>query len=304
MGAWSPPAYVWFIAPVLLVYTLFFVYPTVSAFWLAAFDWSGIGPLGAFVGLANFGQVLVSPRSGFFRAALHNLQMYAVIFVLQNTVSLGLAMLLNRRSPFAHWYRMIIFLPAITSSVATGFIWDTLLSPGIGAVNPFLRDIGLPGLAHPWLADQSLALPVVTLIQFWQWNGIAVVLFLAGLQSVPEELRHAARIDGADAWLTFRHVTFPLLAPAFTIVTVLSFIIVFRAFDLIYVLGGATGAPDGATSVLGTLIYSDAFGVGGSFGSTMHMSYGMAEGVMLFLIVGCVSAALITLLGRRERDLQ
>ncbi len=296
------PPYVYFIAPALAVYLAFFVYPTVIAFWLGAFNWSGIGTSMAFVGLANFAQILSS--APFYRAASHNLAMFVAIFALQNTVSLGLALLLNRRSRWSHVYRAIIFLPAITSAIATGFIWDTLLSPNIGALNPLLRDIGLGSLQRNWLAESTLALPVVTLIQFWQLNGIAVVLYLAGLQGVPEELRQAARIDGADAWLTFRHVTFPLLAPAFTIVTVLTFIFVFRSFDLIYVLGGPTGAPDGATSVLGTLIYSDAFGAGGSFGSNMHMSYGIAEGVTLFVIVAVVSALLLTALGRRERDLQ
>ncbi len=296
------PAWVWFTAPALAFYGVFFVWPTLTAFWLGTYGWSGLGDIKPFVGLANFGQILSS--SVFFRAALHNLQIYIGIFVLQNTVSLGLALLLNRPSVWAHIYRAIIFLPVITSAVATGFIWDTLLSPNIGAVNPFLRDVGLGGLAHNWLADPSLALPVVTLVQFWQWNGIAMVLFLAGLQGVPEELRQAARIDGADAWLAFRHVTFPMLAPAFTVVTVLSFIIVFRSFDLVYVLGGPSGAPDGATQVLGTLIYSDAFGIGGAFGSNMHMSYGIAEGVLLFVIVAVISGVLITALGRRERDLQ
>lgn len=296
------PAYVWFILPALAFYAVFFMLPTGTAFWLGTFGWSGLGDIKPFVGLANFGQILGS--SAFYRAGLHNVEIFAGIFVLQNTVSLGLALLLNRRSAWAHIYRAIIFLPVITSAVATGFIWDTLLSPNIGAINPFLRDIGLGGLARNWLADPSLALPMVTLVQFWQWNGIAVVLYLAGLQGVPEELRQAARIDGADAWLTFRHVTFPLLAPAFTVLTVLSFIIVFRSFDLVYVLGGPSGAPDGATSVLGTLIYSDAFGIGGSFGSSMHMSYGIAEGVVLFVIVATMSGVLITLLGRRERDLQ
>jgi raffinose/stachyose/melibiose transport system permease protein len=296
------PAYVWFIAPALGYYAVFFVLPTATAFWLGTYGWSGLGDIKPFVGLANFGQILTS--AAVFRAASHNVEMYAGIFVLQNTISLGLALLLNRRSPWAHIYRAIIFLPVITSAVATGFIWDTLLSPNIGAINPFLRDVGLGGLARNWLADPALALAVITLVQFWQWNGIAVVLYLAGLQGVPEELRQAARIDGADAWLTFRHVTFPLLAPAFTVLTVLSFIIVFRSFDLVYVLGGPSGAPDGATSVLGTLIYSDAFGIGGSFGSNMHMSYGIAEGVVLFVIVATISGVLLTLLGRRERDLQ
>lgn len=296
------PAYVWFVAPALLAYAALFLYPTVEAFWLSLFNWSGMGNTMAFVGLSNF--VDIAQGSDFFRAAAHNLEMYAVIFVLQNTVSLAIAMMLTRPSRFVHFYRAIIFLPVVTSSIAVGFIWDTMLNPEIGIVNPLLHDVGLGFLRSTWLANQNLALPLVILIQFWQWNGIAVVLYLAGLQGVPDELRQAAWIDGAGAWQTFRHVTFPLLAPAFTIVTVLSFILIFRAFDLIFVLGGPTGAPDGATSVLGTLIYADAFGVGGARGGSMHLSYAIAEGAAVFLIVGAVSGLLIWFLGRREQALQ
>jgi ABC-type sugar transport system permease subunit len=116
---------------------------------------------------------------------------------------------------------------------------------------------------------------------------------------VPEDLKHAAMIDGARRWQVFRDVVFPMLAPAFTVVTVLSFILIFRAFDLIYVLSGPLGAPDGATLVIGVLIYGDAFGTSG-YSSQPHMSYAIAEGVTLFLFLAGVSALLVWLLGRRE----
>ena len=144
---------------------------------------------------------------------------------------------------------------------------------------------------------------VVYLVQFWQWNGMAVVLYLAGLQNVPEDLRDAALVDGANRWRVFRDVTFPMLAPAFTIVTVLSFILIFRAFDLIYVLGGRTGAPDGHTLVIGVLIYGDAFGTS-SFNRCHEMSYAIAEGVTLFVFLAGVSGLLIKALGRREEAIQ
>ena len=111
-------------------------------------------------------------------------------------------------------------------------------------------------------------------------------------------------MDGASVWRTFWHVTFPLMAPAFTIVTTLSFIVSFRSFDLIYVLGGPGGAPDGATAVLGTRIYADAFGAGQGMSNSMRISYGIAEGVLLFAMVTAISAVINAVLSRRERDLQ
>lgn len=289
--------FLWFLLPALIGYGVLFVYPTIRAFYLSLFDWSGVGAIGDPIGLKNFSELLQSDR--FWSAALHSAQLFLFIFVFQNTISLGLAMMLNRQSKMTHVYRAIIFLPVIMSAVATGIIWILMLDPIIGIVNPVLRDIGLGALQHEWQADPEWAMRTVMLVQAWQWNGMAVVLYLAGLQNVPEDLRHAALIDGARRWQVFRDVTFPLLAPAFTVVTVLSFILIFRAFDLIYVLSGPQGAPDGATLVIGVLIYGDAFGTSG-YNSQPQMSYAIAEGVTLFVFLAGVSALLVSLLGRRE----
>jgi raffinose/stachyose/melibiose transport system permease protein len=294
---WVRP-YFWFILPALIVYAILFLYPTVRSFYLSLYDWTGRGPLGPIVWTKNFQDLLTSPR--FWQAATNSLQLFIFIFIFQNTVSLGLAIMLNRRTFMTHIYRAIIFLPVIMSAVATGILWVLMLDPIIGIVNPVLRDIGLADWQRNWQADPAWALKTVMIVQAWQWNGMAVVLYLAGLQNVPEDLKHAALVDGANPWQVFRDVTFPMLAPAFTIVTVLSFILIFRAFDLIYVLGGPAGVPDGATLVLGVLIYSDAFGQG-SFNNQARFSLGMAEGVTLFVFLAAMSAVFIMLLGRREQ---
>lgn len=294
---WNQP-YFWFIIPAMVAYGILFVYPTLRSFYLSFFEWTGRGPVGPFIGLQNFRDIFASAR--FWQAASNSLQLFIFIFIFQNTVSLGLAVMLNRRTFLTHIYRAIIFLPVIMSAVATGILWVLMLDPIIGVVNPVLNDLGLGALQREWQSDPSLALKTVMIVQAWQWNGMAVVLYLAGLQSVPEDLKHAALVDGASPWQAFRDVTFPMLAPAFTIVTVLSFILIFRAFDLIYVMGGPAGVPDGATLVLGVLIYSDAFGQG-SFNSQARFSFAMAEGITLFLFLAIMSAFLITFLGRRER---
>lgn len=318
--------YFWFLLPALLFYAVLFVYPTIWAFKLSLFDWKGgsdIGSLGSlmsfsgvwrlvsswdgvsgvwgYVGLQNFREILRSHRFG--EAALHSGQLFLFIFIFQNTISLALAVLLNRKSRMTHVYRAIIFLPVVMSAVATGIIWVLMLDPLIGAVNPFLADIGLGSLQREWQADPTYALWTVMVVQAWQSNGMAVVLYLAGLQSVPEDLLDAAKVDGANRWRVFRDVTFPLLAPAFSIVTVMSFILIFRAFDLPYVLGGAQGAPDGHTRVLGVLIYGDAFGVSG-FNAAPRMSYAIAEGVTLFVFLAGFSFLLLKALGRREEAIQ
>ncbi len=294
---WNRRPWLWFIIPAILAYAILFIYPTLRAFYLSFFDWSGLGPIGDPVGLKNFRRLLTNDR--FWNAATNSAKLFIAIFILQNTVSLGLAILLNRKTRMTHIYRTIIFLPVVISAVATGIIWVLMLDPQIGVINPVLEDIGLASLQQGWQSDPDWAMKTVYLVQFWQWNGMAVVLYLAGLQNVPDELLQAARVDGANRIRAFRDVTFPMLAPAFTIVTVLAFILIFRAFDLIYVLTGPQGAPGGYTHVIGVLIYGDAFGTSG-FSTQPRMSYAIAEGVTLFVFLAGVSGLLLKALGRRE----
>ena len=135
----------------------------------------------------------------------------------------------------------------------------------------------------------------------WQWNALATVTFLAGLQNVPAELRDAARIDGARSWQVLRDVTVPALAPAFTTVNVLLVIFAFRAFELAYVITGPLGAPGEATLLMGVDIYGNAFSSGSSYGGATSMSYAMAQGVLLSITLGIVAFAMLVLLTRRER---
>ncbi len=291
--------HLFFVLPALLIYALCVIYPAISAFQLSLFDWSGRGVSMNFVGAANFVTALQS--SAVYLAAWHNLLFFLAIFALQNTVGLGLAMLLDSKPRGYEIYRTILFMPVIVSLVATGFIWSLMLSPNIGIINPLLKDLGLPWLARDWLSSKWLALPTIILVQAWQMLGWAIVLYLTGLQHIPHELREAARIDGGTPWQIFQHITFPLLAPSFTTLTVLTFILIFRVFDVVYVLAGPAGAPAGATDVLGTLIYRMAFG-GTSFAGGVNMSYAMALAILMFVVLGGISATL--LLGLRRREVQ
>ena len=294
-----PRTQIWFLLPALLLYGCFFILPTLASYWLAMYDWSGLGPLGDFIGFGNFRRVFEDAE--FRRAALHNVWIFAALFVMTNTASLFLAVLLDRRSWMRGPYRAIIFLPYILSPVVTGFIFEVLLSPNIGIVNPALEAVGLGSLQHTWLADPNTALAAIILALAWQWNALATVIFMAGLQNVPPEMREAAVTDGATQFGVFRHVTLPYLAPAFTVVNVLLAIFAFRVFDLVYVIGGAIGAPNGATLVMGTVIYGNAFGKGSFLDVTTHMSYAMAQGIVLFVLLGLVAAGLLLYLSRRER---
>jgi raffinose/stachyose/melibiose transport system permease protein len=292
-------AWIWFVLPAVVLYFGFLVLPTVGTYWLAFFQWSGAGPLGSYVGIDNFRRLYHD--SAFRDAALHNVWLFLALFVTTNTVCLGLAMLLDQRYFLRNVYRAIIFLPFVMSPVAIGFIWQMLLSPNIGLVNPLLSRLGLGVLERQWLADPRTALWVLVAAFAWQWNALATVTFLAGLQNVPRELREAAAIDGARGWQIGRDVIIPSLAPAFTVVNVLLVIVTFRAFDIAYVLTGATGSPGGATSLMGTQIYANAFGYGSSFSTSSSMSYAVAQSMVLFAFLAIFSFLMLYVMRRRER---
>jgi raffinose/stachyose/melibiose transport system permease protein len=300
-GPWARLSAAGLILPAAALYVTFVLYPAGSAFVLSLYDWSGIGHDRHFVGLANFREMLGSEE--FWSALGHTVWFFVAIVAFQSTVGLFLALLLHARPRGHTVYKVILFLPVTLSLVNTGFIWQLMLSAQFGLVNPALRAVGLGGLARPWLADPVTALPTVILVQAWQWTGLPVVVFLAGLQGVPRDLLEAAHLDGTGPWTRFRHVVFPQLAPAFTAMTTLCLVRMFKVFDVVYVLEGPTGSPVGRTSTLGTLIYSSAFGTGGAYSTTFRMSYAMAVAAVSALLLLGLSAALLAALRRREREI-
>jgi ABC-type sugar transport system permease subunit len=300
--AWRTAArfpFIAFILPGLSMYLLFVIFPTLQAFRVSLYQWSGIGEPTEFIGLRNFGQVLSSDV--FYHALGHNVILYVAIFVLQNTVALLLSVVLNTKVRFFQTYRAAIFLPGILSLVASGLMWQVILGPNIGMLTPLMQDVHLDFLVRDWLGDDTLTFWLLVLVQFWQWMGLPMVVYLAALQNVPPDLTDAARIDGANEVQTFRYVTFPLLAPAFTVITGLSFIIMFKVFDIPFVIAGPAGSPNGTTDVLGLVIYRYAFGIGASVQTSLQQGYAMAVSVVMFL--GLLAATTIQLVVLRRREL-
>jgi raffinose/stachyose/melibiose transport system permease protein len=275
-----------FLLPALLLYGLVFLAPLIGSLPLSFSNWNGISSF-HFDGLTNFRQLLSS--AAFLSALEHNAIILGAFFVLVNVVALGLALLLNRQPAGYQVYRTLIFLPAVLSLVASGFIWTVLLDPQIGVINPWLKDIGFGSFQPQWLASPHLALFVVILVSWWQWGGVPMVVYGAGLKAIPIELLDAAEVDGAVGLRRLRYVVLPLLQPAVVVTTILTFVTAFQSFAVVYILEGVEGAPGGATDVVGTLIYRTAFGTG-AFSSTANLGYSEtnAVGVMVVLAVGLV----------------
>ncbi|MGI5423486.1 carbohydrate ABC transporter permease [Streptomyces sp. CA-179760] len=279
----------WFAAPALLLFAFVVLVPSARGVYYAFTDWDGLDPDFSFVGLDNFTAMVGDADAQ--QAVWHTLLIAVSITVLQNGLGLLLALGVNSAIKSRNVLRVFLFAPAVLTPIVTAYLWRNLLGPQ-GAVNSLLGTVGLDGLRQDWLGNPGLALWALVAVIVWQYAGYSMVIFLAGLQSVPKEIHEAAAIDGAGPVRRFWSVTRPLLAPAFTINLMLSIIGGLKLFDQVYALTG--GGPGHATETISTLIYKDAFTLG-------EFGYSIALAVVLTIIVAVVSTGQYVALFRNER---
>lgn len=250
-----------FLAPAVVIYTLFMIYPLIDSLLLSLQNKIQNGPQ-VFVGLQNYQTLFTAEQwsKPFWNAFWNNLKFFVIHMLVQNPVGLLLAALLVSRIRGAWIYRTIIFTPTILSVVIIGFAWKLILNPAWGISQGIMDAVGLGNFNQPWLGLESTALPTLSLISVWQNIGIPMMLFLAALIRIPDELMEAARVDGAGAWTVFWRIQFPLILPTVGIVAVLTFVGNFNAFDLIYATQGALAGPNFASDILGTFFFRTFFG--------------------------------------------
>lgn len=250
-----------FLAPALLIYTAFMIFPLLDSFWLSLSK-AGLAGTPVFVGAENYQTLFSQARwaNPFWNALRNNALFFVIHMLVQNPVGLLLAALLGARIRGTAIYRTIIFTPTILSVVIIGFVWKLILNPAWGISRTVLQTIGLVNLDMPWLGLESTALVTLSLISVWQNVGIPMMLFLAALIRIPEELMEAARVDGAGPWRTFWGIQFPLILPTVGIVSVLTFVGNFNAFEIIYATQGALAGPNFASDLLGTFFFRTFFG--------------------------------------------
>ena len=245
----------------MLIYTVFMIYPLVDSLWLSL---SHKGPAGGpqFIGVENYLALFSQEKwaKPFWNALRNNAIFFVIHMLVQNPVGLFLAALLGTRIRGAWIYRTIIFTPTILSVVIVGFVWKLILNPAWGISRSILQMVGLVSLDAPWLGLEGTALVTLALISVWQNIGIPMMLFLAALIRIPEELLEAARLDGAGPWRIFWAIQFPLILPTAGIVSVLTFVGNFNAFELVYATQGALAGPNFASDILGTFFFRTFFG--------------------------------------------
>ncbi|NLG83621.1 MAG: sugar ABC transporter permease [Firmicutes bacterium] len=260
-----------FLLPSFVGLVVFVVLPIIKSFLLSFHNWDLLGAM-KWNGLKNYRQLIKDP---FFIDSLKNTAYFSFVSVPCNIcIGLFLAVMLNQKIRGVKTYRVVYFLPVVCSTVAVALIWQWLYDKDFGVVNYLLNKIGLPGV--PWLTSFVWAMPAVILVAVWKGIGYNMVIFLAGLQGVPAELYEAAKIDGANAWARFWHVTLPMISPTTFFITVMSLIGSFQVFDVTMVLTG--GGPGTATITLVQYIYRCAF-------EFFRMGYASAIAYVLFAIV-------------------
>ncbi|GAA2985464.1 raffinose/stachyose/melibiose transport system permease protein [Microbacterium terrae] len=268
-----------FVAPALILFIGFVIVPVILAavysFYNlpAAFQWDDLAEPERFVGFDNYVRALTTPE---FQKAIANTFFILIMSLLvQGPIAIGVALLLNRRLRGRAVFRLLIFVPYVLAEVIAGLAWRLILQP-TGAVNATLEAIGLGDLARNWLADPAIALWTIFFILTWKYIGFAILLFLAGLQGIPDELAEAAQIDGATWWQVQRHITLPLLGPTLRIWAFLSIIGSLQVFDMVWIT--VTPAVRRiATETMATYMVQQ-----GQFAG--QPGYGSAIAVILFVI--------------------
>lgn len=274
-----------FLLPALLIYTAFMAYPLVNSMRLSFYTGTGLSP-DRFVGFENYETLFTNAfwSERFFNALGNTFVFFAIHMIVQNTLGLLFASLLASRIRGRIIYRTIIFAPATLSVLVTGFLWTLILNPRWGMLNQILEGVGLGDLARPWLGDEQLALPTIALVSSWQWVGLPTMLFLAGFLNIPEEVLEAAQVDGANILQVFFRIKLPLLFPVIGVVTILTFIGNFNAFDVIYAMAGARGEPGYSTDLLASFFYRTAI-AGEHPVARPDMGIGAAVATCTFLIL-------------------
>jgi raffinose/stachyose/melibiose transport system permease protein len=280
-----------FVSPALALMAVFVAWPVVSAVRMSFYRWKGFGPMDDFVGWRNYQRVLTDDV--FTGAVMHNFTIVIASIIVQLPLGLLLAMLLNRRIVGRGLLRTIVFVPYVVAEVIAGVVWFQLLQPEYGVIDHLISAVGLTPPEQGFLGTPELALPTVFVVLTWKYLGLAVLLFLAGLQSVPDELFEAAQLDGASWWQAQRRIALPLLGPTIRTWLFLSMIGSIQCFDMVWVL--TQGGPANATTTMATYLISEG---------TQRHNYGIAgaASVLLFVIGFLLALVYQVFILRRDRE--
>ncbi len=264
-----------FASPWLIGFAVFISYPFFASLYYSLTQFAGFGSP-KWVGFSNYRDLFIHPL---FAKSLYNTLFYSALAIPSNiVVGIGIAMLLNIKVKGMAIYRTVFYIPTIVPLVATAILWMWLFNPNIGLINHLLRMIGLPGPG--WIADIHWAKPSLVIMNWWRLGG-PIIIYLAGLQNIPQQLYEAADLDGASLWKKFVNVTLPMLSPVIFFNLIMGLIGSFQYFTEAYVITDGAGGPANATLFYSLYLYREAF-------IYLNMGYASAMAWVLFImILGC-----------------
>lgn len=266
-----------FIAPAVILLLAFMGFPLYRSLELSLFEWKGLLPR-HWIGLENFERLF---RDKYFWRALGHTIVFAVSAT-AGTVGLGLllAIAISRHVPFHRFYRFAFYLPVMLPMTVVAALWARIYEPNYGLLNTALKSIGLGVLAQPWLGSLDLSLPAIIVVCIWQYAGFPMIVLLAAIEGIPEDLHHAATLDGAGELQRMRYLVVPMIWPVLVSISVVQVIFSLKVFDLVWVM--TKGGPAESSAVLGTYLYRKAF-------EQQEYGYASAVAVSMFAVIFTVT---------------
>jgi len=271
-----PLTIVLFVLPALILFTIFVILPVANAIYTSLFKWNGLGPLDDFIGLKNYARLL--KHDPFRKALIHNLVIIALSLGIQLPISLGLALLVGRKLPGRTFFRTIFFLPYVIAEAITAYLWAFIFNPRftmIERINNVIHMLYPPFEPGDWLGNTDRVLIAVFVVLTWQYFGLHMILYIAGLQQIPEEVEEAALIDGANRLQNLRFIVIPMLSSTIVTTIYLSVLGSLQQFALVWLM--TEGGPANASEVMTTYMYRHGF-------VSFRLGYGSAVAFVIFLI--------------------
>jgi len=268
-----------FILPAALIFVVFYLVPFIWIFQLGLYEWDGILPTKVFVGLGNFKEIFFEDK--IWWGSMRNAGYITLIaLTLQNTLAFMLAWACDRQMRLKNFYRVLFFIPPVLSEVVVGLVWQWILDGNYGLLNGWLTSLGFPNLVRSWLSDPNTALTTVAIVHCWKGFGWGFLIFLAGLQTIPRELYEAARMDGANAWSSFKNITLPLMMPVAVLVAILTILGTMQGFVMIIAM--TDGGPAYHTQVPVLRILASMRG-------SSRFGYACAQGITFGVVLMVIS---------------
>lgn len=277
-------AYIGFITPAFVIYTVFMILPICFAIYFSFFEWSGIGPM-KFIGLDNFKKLLFEPRMSriFYNAVLNNLKYLACVLLVITPLQIFFSYMIYIKIPCHKYIRLMLFLPYVVSTSIVGFFAILLLDPNIGVFNEVIGALFGSSAKLAWLGDPNMVFKIFVMVVIWQCIGSGMMIFYANMQEIPTEIIEASIIDGAGGWRRFLNVVLPSLNASLSTNLTLSVIFALTMFDIPYILVGPQGGVNNKLDFVNMVFYRYAFG-GTYFGET-SIGFGSSISVVMFVLI-------------------